>query len=337
MKLQLKEENKIIIGIIGIIYVVFTVVKVMFFIEQSLTWQVVTSLGGLVVIGVFGYIIKVIDVYLDKIYPFERNAVKRIGLQFVITLAVLFTIRIIPLIFFSDKLPIHPSREIWIATFAINVFMVLSVILSIFGYHFFVQWKQEKIVAAELEKEKAQVQYDNLKNQLNPHFLFNALSSLNSLIFENPQLASNFLQQLSKVYRYVLENKEKNAVSLQTEINFVSHYVKLLETRFGDGLKVIFEVSPEAREKTIVPVTLQILIENAAKHNTTSKDSPLLIRVKSEGDYVSVQNNVQKKSAIEISNKHGLENLKNLYRYISEKQVEVVETAESFAVKIPLG
>ena len=321
---------------ISVIYLVFTVAKVLFFIDQSLLWQVLTSAAGLVFIFVFGLIIRAIDIYLDGIYPFERNVMKRIAIQFAITLAVLFVIRLVPLIFFFDKIPVHLTRELWVATFAINIFMVLSVILSIFGYHFFVRWKQEKVTAAELEKEKALVQYDNLKNQLNPHFLFNALSSLNSLIFENPQLASDFLQQLSKVYRYVLENKEKNAVSLDTEINFVSHYVKLLETRFGDGLKVVFDVDTDAKEKTIVPVTLQVLIENACKHNTTSKDSPLLVTVKSEGDYLLVQNNLQRKSAIETSNKLGLENLKNLYRYISERPVEVTETQQIFTVRIPL-
>jgi two-component system LytT family sensor kinase len=336
VKLNLKEETKIAIGIVAFIYAIFTVVKIYFFFEQSLVWQIVTSVIGLFIIIFFGYIIRGIDIYLDKIYPFERSPLKRITIQFFVTLTVLFAIRLIPLVFFSDKLPVHASREIWVASFAINVFMVLSVILSIFGYHFFVRWKEEKILAAELEKEKALVQYDNLKNQLNPHFLFNALSALNSLIFENPQLASDFLQQLSKVYRYVLENKEKNAVSLQTEINFVSHYVKLLKTRFGDGLQVLFEMDEEAKEKMIVPVTLQILIENAVKHNTTSKDSPLVIRIKTEADCLSVENNLQKKDAIETSNKHGLENLKNLYRYISDKKVDVFESNNSFTVKIPL-
>ncbi len=334
--MQVKQETRIALGIVAFIFVVFNVVKTFFFLDQSLEFHLLTSLAGLFFIGFFGFIVRAIDIYLDKIYPFEKNVFKRIALQFFITLTVILILRIIPFFLFGDSIPVHPSRELWVASFAINIFMVLSVILSIFGYHFFVQWKQEKITAAELEKEKALVQYDNLKNQLNPHFLFNALSSLNSLIFENPQLASDFLQQLSKVYRYVLENKEKNTVSLQTEINFVNHYIKLLETRFDGGLKVIFEISDEAKEKMIVPVTLQILIENATKHNTTSKDSPLVICIKATGDYLSVENNLQKKSAIETSNKHGLENLKNLYRFISDKDVLVVETHNSFTVKIPL-
>ncbi len=334
--MEVKTQTRIALGIVAFIYVMFTVVKTFFFLDQSIEFHLLTSVTGLFFIVFFGYIIRGIDIYLDKIYPFERNVIKRIVIQFLLTLVVLFLIRAVPYFLFYDKIPFHPSRDVLVAIYAINIFMVLSVILSIFGYRFFVRWKQEQIVAAELEKEKALVQYDNLKNQLNPHFLFNALSSLNSLIFENPQLASDFLQQLSKVYRYVLENKEKNTVSLQTEINFVNHYIKLLETRFDGGLKVVFEVSEEAKDKMIVPVTLQILIENAAKHNTTSKGFPLVVRIKAEGDWLTVENNLQKRNAIETSNGHGLENLKNLYHYISDRKVDVVETNDSFTAKIPL-
>jgi two-component system LytT family sensor kinase len=334
--MKLKEETKIALAMVSLIYVVFTAVKTAFFFDHSLEWHLITSASAIVFIGFFGYIVRAIDIYLDKIYPFEKNPIIRITIQFLITISVLFAIRTIPYLLFYNLIPYHPPREMLIATYAINVFMVLSVILSIFGYHFFVRWRQEKIAAAELEKEKALVQYDNLKNQLNPHFLFNALSSLNSLIFENPELASDFLQQLSKVYRYVLDNKDKNAVPLQTEIDFVSHYIKLLETRFGSGIQVTFNIADSAKEALIVPVTLQILVENAVKHNTTTKDSPLVIDVKSEGNYLTVTNNLQKRSVIETSNGQGLENLRTLYKYIFPDAVTTHETTHSFEVKIPL-
>jgi hypothetical protein len=334
--MKLKPETKVALGIVVFIFFVFNLVKTIIFLDQSPEFHLLTSLAGLFFIAFFGYIIRAIDIYLDKVYSFEKNPVKRIVLQFFITLTVIMIIRLTPLLFFPDRIPIHFTRELWAATIAINIFMVLSVILSIFGYHFFVRWKQEKILAAELEKEKALVQYDNLKNQLNPHFLFNALSSLNSLIFENPQLASDFLQQLSKVYRYVLEHKDKDAVSLQTEMRFVHHYVKLLETRFGNGLKIVFEVGDDAKDKMIVPVTLQVLLENAVKHNTTSQATPLLVTLKSRGDYLWVENTLQRKTAMEVSNKQGLENLKNLYRYLTEKPLLVEESDTKFTVKIPL-
>ncbi|MBL7778968.1 MAG: histidine kinase [Chitinophagales bacterium] len=337
MKWQVKQETKIALGILAGIFLVFNSVKIFVFPNESLRWHIGTSLGGIVMLGIIGLIVRAVDIWLDKKFPFERNPFWRIALQFIITLLAVVAVRLASFPLVQNEFGKVPSRELIAAGFAINVFMTLSLVLSIFGYHFFRKWRQESIVAAELEKEKAQVQYDNLKNQLNPHFLFNALSSLNSLIFENPQLASDFLQQLSKVYRYLLDNKEKNAVTLQTEIEFVSHYIQLLKTRFGDGLQIHLQIDDSIKEKTIVPVTLQILIENAVKHNTTSKDSPLVVRVFKQTNFLCVENNLQKKNAIEISNRHGLQNLKNLYAFINESPIEVIESSHSFIVKVPLS
>ena len=142
--MAIKTENKIALGIIALIYVVFTVVKTFFFLDQSLEFHIVTSVVALFFIGFFGYIIRGIDIYLDKIYPFERDVVKRITIQFLITLTALLLIRSVPYFLFYDKLPFHPSREILVATYALNIFMVLSVILSIFGYHFLWDGKKKK-------------------------------------------------------------------------------------------------------------------------------------------------------------------------------------------------
>jgi two-component system LytT family sensor kinase len=205
-----------------------------------------------------------------------------------------------------------------------------------FGFRFFNKWQETELKKEVLEKEKATVQYDNLKNQLNPHFLFNSLTSLNSLIFENPQLASEFLQHLSKVYRYVLENNDKTVVSVFTEVNFISNYVQLLIARFDKGLQVRIELSERAMEQKILPVTLQILIENAIKHNVTSGDSPLLIDIYDESGYLVVRNNLQVKHIIDTSNKQGLGNLKNLYKVLIENELMIEQTQDHFLVKIPL-
>ena len=334
--MKVEREIKITVVVLLAIYVLFTIVRFVVLPEQSFLWHFEVSLFGLGAIVFFGVAVKVIDDILDRRYPFERNIFKRIFLQFVITFIVVVTFRLANYSWLMPMMPFKMSKELWYTSFAVNLFMVLSVILFIFGFHFFRRWKEQKVLAAELEKEKALVQYDNLKNQLNPHFLFNSLSSLNSLIFENPQLASEFLQQLSKVYRYVLENKEKNLVPLETEISFVKHYVQLLKARFEEGMDVTFDLNEIGLSKGITPVTLQILIENAMKHNTTQKSNPLDIKIFTEGDYLVVQNNVQKKQVIESSNGQGLENLKNLYHYLSDKEVVIEDTNETFTVKIPL-
>ena len=334
--MKFEKETRVGLAVLVAIYGLFTIVRLVVFPEQSLIWHFQIGLFGLVSILFFGASVKIIDDFLDRKYPFEKNIFKRIFLQFVITFVVLAVFRLANASWLVNMMPFKMSKELWYTSFVVNLLMVLSVILFIFGFHFFRRWKEQKVVAAELEKEKALVQYDNLKNQLNPHFLFNTLSSLNSLIFENPQLASEFLQQLSKVYRYVLENKEKNLVPVDTEIKFVKHYVQLLKARFEEGLEVTFEVQDADLGKGVTPVTMQILVENAMKHNTTQKSTPLNIRISCANNFLVVQNNIQKKQVIEGSNGQGLENLKNLYRYLTETPVLVEETANTFTVKIPL-
>ena len=134
----------------------------------------------------------------------------------------------------------------------------------------------------------------------------------------------------------MLDNKEKNLVSVETEIKFVKHYVQLLKARFEKGIEVNFRADENALQRAIVPVTLQILIENAIKHNVTQKDSPLIISIYNDADFLVVQNNLQKKTVIDNSNGQGLENLKNLYHYLAEKEVAIEENESVFLVKIPL-
>jgi LytS/YehU family sensor histidine kinase len=149
-------------------------------------------------------------------------------------------------------------------------------------------------------------------------------------------LASQFLQQLSKVYRYVLQNKDKNFVSLQTELDFIKNYILLLKTRFQDALFIDVSVKKEIREQAIVPVTLQILIENALKHNIADRDKPLKIEIFVIDDYLIVSNNIQLRKLVDTSNKQGLGNVKSLYSFLTEKPVIIEQTENRFAVKIPL-
>ncbi len=187
-----------------------------------------------------------------------------------------------------------------------------------------------------LEKEKALVQYESLKQQLNPHFLFNSLTSLSSLITIDPKAAIVFLDSLSKTYRYILKSSEQETVPLSEELKFVESFVKLQKTRFGEGLQVQFKISEDDFHRKIVPVTLQNLIENAIKHNIIDEDDPLVIEVFVEDGYLVVQNNLQKKTFVETSNKRGLSNLKSFYKYLSDKEIAVVEDGMKFTIKIPL-
>lgn len=187
-----------------------------------------------------------------------------------------------------------------------------------------------------LEREKAMAKYQNLVNQLNPHFLFNSLAVLDSLIFKEQKLASKYLRQLTKVYRYLIENDENEVVTMEQELRFARDFIALLHTRYGSGLAVTMDLPPAVEQRKIVPVTLQNLIENAIKHNTTDVESPLQIRVFIEDDYLIVENNLQKRPFVATSNKKGLADFQTLYSYLTNKIVKISDNGSTFRVFVPL-
>ena len=180
------------------------------------------------------------------------------------------------------------------------------------------------------------VMYESLKQQLNPHFLFNSLTSLSGLIETDQQVAGNFLDQMSGIYRYILKNGDNETVSLKDEIEFVKLYINLQQTRFKKGLQVKTNVPEEYLHYKIAPVTLQNMIENAIKHNIIDAGSPLVIEIFIKDEYLVVKNNLQKKNMVETSNKKGLTQFITLYRYLSDLPVVIEETDDYFQIKIPL-
>lgn len=198
------------------------------------------------------------------------------------------------------------------------------------------KWMRLENKAQRLEKEKAQVLYENLKQQLNPHFLFNSLTSLSGLIRTNAAVAGSFLDSLSKTYRYILKSSDHETVTLDEEIKFAHSYIRLQQTRFTRGLHININVAPTALQRKIVPVTLQNMIENAIKHNIIDEECPLVVDIYSVQDMLIVRNNLQKKNYVETSNKKGLANLQSLYSYLSDRPVDVRTDNGFFQVTIPL-
>jgi len=285
---------------------------------------------------VFWESLRLINNGLDRLMPFDRGLTLRIVVQLVAGALVGLAIRALIYYFGEPFLPFKLDELFLAATWVIYFFLPGVVNLGFFTVHFIERWRDSLVIAERLEKEKAHVQFDNLKNQLNPHFLFNALSSLNSLIQEDQKLASEFLQQLAKVYRYVLQHRDKNAVSLRVELEFVSQYVSLLRTRFGPAIDIRFEVEMDKLDASIVPVTLQILIENALKHNVADRSRPLVIEVTTTQSWLEVRNNLQLRSGVKESNRQGLENLKSLYSFFTQDAVQSENTGTHFVVRIPL-
>ncbi len=201
---------------------------------------------------------------------------------------------------------------------------------------FFQQWKQTIVEKENLKLQQVRSQFSALKNQITPHFLFNSLNTLVTLIAENQNAAIDFTQKLSEVYRYILQHKEKEVISLEKELRFVESYVFLLKTRFSENLKVEISIPKERMKCFVAPLSLQMLVENAIKHNEVSTARPLFLSISVEGKNLIVKNNLQRKSSVAHSTKTGLENIKQRYKHLSNQLVEVIVTTSSFIVAIPL-
>lgn len=323
-------------GIILCISLTGLLVRMAKFDELGLPLQLKLLVVTMVFIPVFWESLRFINRFLNRKYPFEHNLTGRVTLQLFLGALVGLIARTIIYFFGEPHIPFKLDALFLATTWALYPLATVAVNLGFFTSYFIERWKDGLLRASKLEQEKSQVQFNNLKNQLNPHFLFNALTSLNSLIFEDQRLASDFLQQLSKVYRYVLQHEDKNFVTLATELNFIEHYISLLHTRFDRALKISVEVDPEYLPRAIVPVTLQILIENAIKHNVVDPSKPLRIDVLTIGNYLVVGNNLQPRKNVGASNKRGLNDLRSLYRYLTEKPLIVEAGDDRFFVKVPL-
>ena len=189
----------------------------------------------------------------------------------------------------------------------------------------------------KLQKENLQSQFDVLKQQVNPHFLFNSLNVLTSLIKLEPDLAEKFSEQLSKVYRYVLENKDYELVDLNTELNFLEAYIFLLNIRFVGKLNVNLNISDENRNDKIIPLGMQLLIENAIKHNVMSKSNPLVIDIFIDSNNcLNIINNLQSRPSQLISTGVGLKNIMNRYELLNLPLPTFEKTEKQFIAKVQL-
>ena len=196
-------------------------------------------------------------------------------------------------------------------------------------------WQTSLRREQKLREENLIFQNETLKNQINPHFLFNSLNTLSSLIITNPDVAERFIVRLSSIYRYILENSQKDKIPLQSELDFINEYYSLHKVR--DEEKIMLTInSPDAGKYEILPVSLQILIENSIKHNKATRESPLNIAIFMENDYVIVKNNLQRMAVQLKSTKIGLKNLSERVKLITGKKIIIEETDKDFIVKIPL-
>lgn len=205
------------------------------------------------------------------------------------------------------------------------------------GTYIYKLWKESLHEKEILQKMNLQSEFDALKSQVNPHFLFNSLNSLSSLIQENPAHAEKFLDEMSKVYRYILRNNQMQLIDLETELKFLQSYYHLLKTRHNEGLFLNIDIKEKITDWFLPPLTLQLLLENAVKHNIVQKEQPLLVSIGlTNDDWIEVRNNIQKKTVKVPSTRLGLLNISNKYKLLNMPDIKIDDGVDEFRVCVPL-
>jgi sensor histidine kinase YesM len=282
--------------------------------------------------------IQLIHSYVDRKISWIEYPVKKTFVQ-IITFLVYSICAFILIQFFNFYVwrGISPAESWpWIIQ-AIPYTLVISFVISLIftATGFFFAWKRSFQQAEKLKVEMLAYKYESLRNQINPHFLFNSLNVLSDLVYDDQALAVKFIRQLSDLFRYVLDSRDKELVPLSEELDFIESFTFLLKTRFEEKLKIELDVKANP-EEYIVPMTLQLLIENAVKHNEVSEAFPLRISIRKSGDYLEVENNLQPKSAGDDSKKTGLKNITQQFAFFSEKPIKIISSDERYLVRVPI-
>lgn len=296
-------------------------------------FEIIPFIKSFVISFPFLIIIAFIDyrlvLYVNNSSYFSKHLLIRIFLEIIclVVFAVIFII--IGNIPFYDKVENYVNSEGYlqsvIAAILINIFTVIIM-------EYFVQIRKNQ----ELIQENLRIQYRELKSQINPHFLFNSLNILVSLINKDSNQAIRCTKKLSEVYRYVLSSGEDNMIRLNDEVRFITDYIDILQIRFGKGLQVNFDIEESDLQRKIVPMALQVLIENAVKHNVVSPATPLRINISSDGRQLTVSNNIIPRKNVEPCTGIGIKNLEKKYEIISDKNINIIKDEHYFKISLPL-
>lgn len=339
MRTILKELLKAL-GIGAIIFVVFFIVieatSQGFATGRALFYAFLFTMLYSIVL----YFVNALVFYLlDKKFGKGPITIKRVAVgfsvSFVATLFCVFLLRILEDVVIEGETFQKFMAEEKLSDYYFAMGVTVAILILIHVFHLYKRYQENRVKQQKIIAGTASAQFETLKNQIDPHFLFNSLNVLSSLIEENPDSAQRFTTSLSKIYRYVLEQKDKELVSVQEELSFAKTYMNLLKMRFENS--VFYEVqeivNPDAK---VVPLSLQLLLENTIKHNVVSPQRPLYIRIFEQDGFLVVQNDLQKKEVLQDRKGVGLQNIVNRYAILTERHVLVQETKEHFTVKLPI-
>jgi hypothetical protein len=294
---------------------------------------------------VFSYIITLLLFFgtatiiqvLQQVVPWQHHPIRRLVVEAVSVLAYACVMMYLATVIFHRYfIPEVDFSSLLFSNMLLAVTLTIMVVTIEEGGFFLRQWKESLIHSEKLKKERAESQYEALRNQVNPHFLFNSLNSLTALVHKDPDKAVKFISEFSRIYRYVLEVNNKVVVELSKELDFLQSYFFLQQIRFGENLKVEINVPGDRLPQLVPPLSLQLLAENAIKHNEISAMHPLHIFITLENDQLVMKNNLRPRDEPVYSTGIGLQNLRSRYEAISEKLPEFYASGNFYVAKIPI-
>ena len=292
----------------------------------------------LVSISIFSVNMPVVRL-LHRKFPMQKNNVKRIAIEMLVTniLAGLTITCVFYVFHYLVPFQLHYNLGLVLyQNIIIAIILNTIVMLGLEGAHWFRQWKMMLVETEKLKRESVESKYNVLVSQVNPHFLFNNLNALSSLIKQSPEKALDFVNRFSKVYRYVLDVKDKYVVELKDELEFLQSYFFLHKIRHGNNLNIQKKVDAMKLNHFVPSLSLQVLVENAIKHNEISSIRPLHISIETEGDYLTIRNNLQKRQTDVGSTGLGITNLKNRYSHFTDAKPVFFVKNNNYVAKIPL-
>ncbi len=305
--------------------------------NEGLAWQFFYT-------SLYGYTLyfanAVIFIKLDDVYRSDRFTRTRIiigfALSFLVSVLVIFLLRIIEDVAIEGKSLQDFLADEKPSNYLLSIIITFVVTLGIHAFYFYKSFQENKLKEQKIIAGTASAQFESLKNQIDPHFLFNSLNVLSSLIEENPESAQKFTTSLSKVYRYVLEQKDKELISVAEELQFAKTYMNLLKMRFENSITFEIPEGFENEEAKVVPLSLQLLLENCIKHNVVSEAKPLHVKISIENNQLVVTNNLQKKEVLSDRKGVGLQNIVNRYAILTKRNVLVEENEKEFKIFLPI-
>ncbi len=322
--------------LLGIPMVSFLVPLIFFNISLDVGFKVYSRVW----MGSLGYTLgywlsnKALFIYLHKKFPFTSQTWMRISIMtvHVVLLNLIFKSISTNLEYLFQGLK-QPSV---LQLYSGGIFTCLFILAIYEAWYFMVEYKKQKFENEQIKKIQTQMQLNSLKEHINPHFLFNSLNTLISIIDQDNNVAIKFTEKLAKVYRFILTLKDEQFINLEKELAFCKDYIYLLKIRFEQAIEIeIPFIESSLATKKVIPLSIQSLIENAVKHNITSSSTPLLIQIKIDEEYVMVENNLQVKASVK-SLKSGLKNLNQQYALLNHKKIKIEQNEFTFKVSLPL-